>query len=58
MPLGNQSGLAYVLKTGAKTEFQRDASLRSTEIVVTAVYGQGCVNTAANGGVKIVTKHE
>ncbi|MBI5588331.1 MAG: hypothetical protein HY889_08210 [Deltaproteobacteria bacterium] len=58
MPLGNQSGLAYVLKTGAKTEFQRDASMRSTEIVVTAVYGQGCVNTAANGGVKIVTKHE
>lgn len=58
MPLGNQSGLAYVLKTGAKTEFQRDASLRSTEIVVTAVYGQGCVNTAANGGVKMVTKHE
>lgn len=58
MPLGNQSGLAYVLKTGAKTEFQRDASLRATEIVVTAVYGQGCVNTAANGGVKIITKHE
>lgn len=58
MPLGNQSGLAYVLKTGAKTEFQRDASLRSTEIVVTAIYGQGCVNTAANGGVKIITKHE
>lgn len=58
MPLGNQSGLAYVLKTGAKTEFQRDASLRATEIVVTAVYGHGCVNTAANGGVKIITKHE
>jgi len=58
MPLGNQSGLAYVLKTGAKTEFERDASLRATEIVVTAVYGHGCVNTAANGGVKIVTDHE
>jgi len=58
MPLGNQSGLAFVLKTGAKTEFQRDASLRATEIVVTAVYGHGCVNTAGNGGVKIVTKHE
>lgn len=58
MPMGNSSGLAYVLKTGAKTEFQRDASLRATEIVVTAVYGQGCVNTAANGGVKIVTDHE
>ncbi|MBI5492011.1 MAG: hypothetical protein HY893_03665 [Deltaproteobacteria bacterium] len=58
MPMGNQSGLAYVLKTGAKTEFQRDASLRATELVVTAVYGHGCVNTAANGGVKIVTMHE
>lgn len=58
MPLGNQSGLAYVLKTGAKTEFQRDASLRATEIVVTAVYGHGCVNAAASGGVKIITNHE
>jgi len=58
MPLGNQSGLAYVLKTGAKTEFQRDASLRATEIVVTAVYGHGCVNVAASGGVKIITNHE
>jgi hypothetical protein len=58
MPLGNSSGLAYVLKMGAKTELQRDASMRSTEIVVTAVYGHGCINTAANGGVKIVTDHE
>ncbi len=58
MPLGNQSGLAYVLKSSAKTELQRDASLRATEVVVTAVYGYGCVNTAANGGVKIITKHE
>lgn len=58
MPLGISSGLAYVLKTGAKTEFQRDASLRATEIVVTAVYGHGCVNTAASGGVKVVTDHE
>ena len=56
--LGNQSGLAYVLKTGAKTEFQRDASLRATEIIVTALYGHSCVNTAANGGVKIITNHE
>lgn len=58
MPLGNQSGLAYVMKTSAKTEFQRDASLRATEIIVTAVYGHGCINAAASGGVKIVTKHE
>ncbi|WKZ33671.1 MAG: hypothetical protein QY316_04520 [Thermodesulfobacteriota bacterium] len=58
MPMGNQSGLAYVLKTGAKTEFQRDASLRATEIVVTALYGHGCVNAASGGGVKIISKHE
>ncbi len=58
MPMGNQSGLAFVLKTGAKTELQRDASLRATEIVVTAVYGHGCVNPDAGGGVKIITVHE
>ncbi|HHL39619.1 MAG TPA: hypothetical protein ENJ37_03865 [Deltaproteobacteria bacterium] len=58
MPAGNGSGLAYVLKTGARTEFQRDASLRATEIVVTAVYGDECVNPEADGGVAIVTDHE
>jgi hypothetical protein len=58
MPMGTQSGLAYVLKTAAQTEFQRDASLRATELVVTAIYGHGCVNIAGNGGVKIVTDHE
>ncbi len=58
MPMGNQSGLAFVLKTGAKTELQRDASLRATEVVVTAVYGHGCVNPDAGGGVKIITAHE
>lgn len=47
-----------MLKTGAKTEFQRDASLRATEIVVTALYGHGCVNTAPGGGVKMISKHE
>ncbi len=58
MPVGNQSGLAYVLKTGARTEFQRDASLRATEIVVTAVYGDECVNPDAKGGVAVITDHE
>lgn len=58
MPMGNQAGLAYVLKTGAKTEFQRDASLRATEIVVTAIYGDECVNTGADGGVAVITDHE
>jgi hypothetical protein len=57
-PVGNQSGLAYVLKTGARTEMQRDASLRATEIVVTALYGDECVNPASNGGVAIITDHE
>lgn len=55
MPMGNQSGLAYVIKAAANTELQRDASLRATEIVVTAIYGDECVNTAANGGVAIIT---
>jgi hypothetical protein len=58
MPAGQTAGLAFVLKEGARTEFQRDASLRATEIVVTAVYGQGCVNTAAAGGVSVITDHE
>ncbi|MBI5599199.1 MAG: hypothetical protein HY890_05610 [Deltaproteobacteria bacterium] len=58
MPMGNQSGLAYVLKTGARTEFERDASLRATEVVVTAIYGDECVNTAANGGIAVITDHE
>ncbi|MCK4846094.1 MAG: hypothetical protein KAS88_00370 [Deltaproteobacteria bacterium] len=58
MPQGNNSGLAFVLKTGAKTEFQRDASLRATEIVVTAVYGDECVDADASGGVAIITDHE
>lgn len=58
MPMGQGSGLAYVLKTGAKTELQRDASLRATEVVVTALYGDQCVNVAANGGVAVITDHE
>jgi hypothetical protein len=58
MPLGNQSGIAYVLKTGINTELERDASLRATELVVTGIYGKGCVDTSASGGVKIITDHE
>lgn len=56
MPVGNQSGLAYVLKTSASTELERDASLRATEVVVTAIYGDECVNTAASGGVAVISK--
>ncbi len=55
MPMGTQSGLAFVMKTAANTEFERDASLRATEIVVTSMYGDECVNVAANGGVAIIT---
>ena len=58
MPKGSNSGLAYVLKVGARTEFERDASLRATEIVTTSMYGDECVNVAANGGVAIITDHE
>ena len=54
-PMGNQSGLAFVMKIGARTEFERDASLRATEIVVTSMYGDENVNNAANGGVAIVS---
>jgi len=55
MPMGEDSGLAFVIKQGANTEFQRDASLRATEIVVTSTYGDECVNTDPSGGVKIIT---
>lgn len=58
MPRGNSSGIAFVLKDPASTEFQRDASLRATEIVVTSKYGVGTPNVAANGGVAIITDHE
>ena len=55
MPLGFNSGLVWMSKRMARTEFERDASLRATEIVVTAEYGDECVNIAANGGVAIIT---
>ena len=58
MPLGNQSGLVFMSKRLARTELERDASLRATEVVVTAEYGDECVNIAANGGVAIITDHE
>lgn len=54
-PVGQAAGVAYVEKWGARTEFERDASKRGTEIVITAAFGTGTPNPAANGGVKIVT---
>lgn len=57
-PLGDESGIVYAPKWGARVEQQRNASLVGTELVGTAYYGDECANTAANGGVKIVTDHE
>lgn len=57
-PLTDQAGVVLVMKRGLQVEPQRDASLRGTELVCTVVYGDECVNTAANGGIKIVTDHE
>lgn len=54
-PMGPNCGIAYLNKRGARVEGQRDASLRATELVGTKDYGTGCVNTAANGGVGIIT---
>ncbi len=48
--------IGMALKQVSRTEFQRDASLRATEVVVTSVYGVGTINAA--WGVKIVTDHE
>lgn len=57
-PVGDRCGLVVVMKSQARIEAQRDASLRATELVASMVYGHGAANTAANGGVKIVTQHE
>lgn len=54
-PQGMGCGIAFVEKRGAQVETQRDASLRATELVATLVYGTGCPNVAANGGVAIIT---
>ena len=57
-PLGDDCGIVYVLKKPVYVEPERNASLRGTELVCVEVYGDECANTAANGGVKIVTDHE
>ena len=57
-PLGRSGGMASAFKWEPRTEFERDASLPGTEIVVTAAHGDECVDTATTGGVKIVTDHE
>ena len=46
-----RDALAYVEKWSVRTELQRDASLRATEIVVTANYGVGEVSDTRGVGV-------
>jgi len=58
MPVGDACGIVYVEKRATYVEAERNASLRGTEVVCVSVYGDECANTAANGGVKIVTDHE
>lgn len=55
MPVGERCGIVYVNKRPIYVEPERDASKRGTELVCAAVYGDECANTAANGGIKIVS---
>lgn len=55
MPEGDNCGIAYVLKKPLYVEPERNASKRATEFVCVEDYGDECVNTAAGGGVKLVT---
>lgn len=55
-PMGNLCGLAYVEKWNPRIEFQRDASKIAYEAVGSAFYGHACANTAANGGIKVVSQ--
>lgn len=55
-PLNATSPLGLALSRVARVEFERDASLRSTEVVVTADYGVGAINTAWT--TDVTTDHE
>jgi len=55
-PAGQFSPLVYSVKWDPRTEFQRDASMRGWEVVVTAAYGDENVDPA--GGFNIITDHE
>lgn len=57
-PVGDNCGIVFTLKRDIYVEPDRKASLRGTQLVCVAVYGDECGNTAANGGVKMVTDHE
>jgi len=45
-PLNATSPLGLAISRVVRVEFERDASLRSTEVVITADYGAGAINTA------------
>lgn len=55
MPIGRQSGLAYILKTSSG-DIKRSKSKRGTEIIIEAIYNDECIDTSAKGGVSIFSK--
>jgi len=55
-PAGNMAPLVYTRMWDPRAEFQRDASMVAYEIVVTAAYGDECIDTA--GGFGILSDHE
>jgi hypothetical protein len=57
-PMGAACGLVYLEKYAPRVELERNASLRGTELVASAYYGDECCNIAANGGIKVVTDKE
>lgn len=50
------SAIVYQELRAPRVEFERDASLRATEIALVGAYGHECVNVA--GGIAIITDHE
>lgn len=55
MMVGATRALGYVSKWDVRVELERDATLRATEIVVTAMYGVGEIDDAS--GVAVLSDH-
>ena len=55
MPVGNQSGLGYILKTSLG-DIKRSRSKRGVEIIIEVIYNDECIDTSAKGGVAIFSK--
>ena len=55
---GQGSGLIYQTKWDPRVELERDAKMRSWSVVVTAAYGDECIDTSSSAGVAIITDHE